>query len=206
MFIRKYWIPLSVFIVAICGVGLYYLQTQPPKEPIVIYKPVEPIEKPTAEVPEGDTSQGGHVHADGTWHEGPHEAEAPVESLVEPLSTEEVSEPEAETSVSFEDLFSYTDDEISKMTRDERSEIRRNLTEIMIHVSGEKTAVSGQRMSLVDEMNQLAEALGAGRITAREWSQKYTEMRKRQSELQQKSQELSAERERIRQYIRRLSQ
>ena len=27
----------------------------------------------TAEVPEGDTSQGGHVHADGTWHEGGHE-------------------------------------------------------------------------------------------------------------------------------------
>ncbi|MYA72550.1 hypothetical protein F4009_00125 [Candidatus Poribacteria bacterium] len=78
MFIRKYWIPLSVFIVAIVGIGLYLLATQPPKEPIVIYKPVEPIEKPTqqpkeTEVPEGDTSQGGHVHADGTWHEGPHE-------------------------------------------------------------------------------------------------------------------------------------
>ncbi len=77
MFLRKYWLPLSVFIVAIAGVGLYLLATQPPKEPIVIYKPVEPIEKPTeqppAEAPVGDTSQGGHVHADGTWHEGPHE-------------------------------------------------------------------------------------------------------------------------------------
>ena len=77
MFIRKYWLPISVFIVAIVGIGLYLLATQPPKEPIVIYKPVEPIEKPTqqpkAEAPVGDTSQGGHVHADGTWHEGPHE-------------------------------------------------------------------------------------------------------------------------------------
>ena len=79
MFLRKYWIPLlSVFIVAIVGVGLYYLQTQPPKEPIVIYTPVEPIEKPTeepkAEVsPVGDTSQGGHVHADGNpFHEETH--------------------------------------------------------------------------------------------------------------------------------------
>ena len=80
MFLRKYWLPISVFIVAIVGIGLYLLATQPPKEPIVIYKAVEPIEKPpqqptTAQAPVGDTSQGGHVHADGTWHEGPHETE-----------------------------------------------------------------------------------------------------------------------------------
>ncbi len=76
MFIRKYWLPLSVFLVTIAGVGLYLLATQPPKEPIKVYKLVEPIEKPTTQAPVGDTSQGGHVHADGTWHEGPHE---PVE-------------------------------------------------------------------------------------------------------------------------------
>ena len=28
----------------------------------------------TAEVPEGETSQGGHVHADGTFHAEPHDA------------------------------------------------------------------------------------------------------------------------------------
>lgn len=81
MFIRKYWLPLSVFLVTIAGIGLYLLATQPPKEPIKIYKVVEPekpTEQPITEVsPEGDTSQGGHIHADGTWHEGPHEA--PVE-------------------------------------------------------------------------------------------------------------------------------
>ena len=52
MFLRKYWRPLSVFIVAIAGVGIYLLATQPPKEPIVIYKTVTPIkrsETPTAE-------------------------------------------------------------------------------------------------------------------------------------------------------------
>ena len=89
MFIRKYWLPLSVFIVAIVGIGLYYLQTRPPKDPIVIYKPVEPLPKSeVAEAPERDTSQGGHRHTDGTWHEGPHEpveqpAEAPSEPIVE---------------------------------------------------------------------------------------------------------------------------
>ena len=30
-------------------------------------------QNPTTEVKAGDTSQGGRVHADGTWHEGPHE-------------------------------------------------------------------------------------------------------------------------------------
>ena len=83
MFLRKYWLPLSVFIVVIAGVGLYLLATRfPPKNPIKIYKAVEPIEKPTPEVLVGDTSQGGHFHADGTWHEGPHDA--PVDRPVLP--------------------------------------------------------------------------------------------------------------------------
>ena len=80
MFFRKYWIPLLVFIVAIVGVSLYVLQTRPPKEPIKIYKVVEPekpTEQPTTQAPVGDTSQGGHIHADGTWHEGPHETPQP---------------------------------------------------------------------------------------------------------------------------------
>ena len=74
MFWRKYWIGLTVFLVAIIGISLYYLQTRPPKDPIVIYKPVEPLPKSTAEVSEGDTAQGGHFHADGTWHEGPRDS------------------------------------------------------------------------------------------------------------------------------------
>lgn len=91
MFLRKYWLPLSVFIVVICAVGLYYLQTRPPKEPIVIYKPVEPLpkptEQPTAEVPVGDTSQGGHWHGD-EWHADPHET-------LEQPSIADISEPTA---------------------------------------------------------------------------------------------------------------
>ena len=81
MFLRKYWLPLSVFLVAIVGVGfLYYLQTRPPKDPIVIIKPVD-IEKPKeTEAPVGDTSEG-HVHADGTFHEGTHEPPPPPVQL-----------------------------------------------------------------------------------------------------------------------------
>jgi len=76
MFLRKYWIPLSVFLVAIVGVGLYLLATQPPREPIKIYKAVEPLEKPTepptTETPVVEkTEEGGHFHADGTWHAEP---------------------------------------------------------------------------------------------------------------------------------------
>ncbi|RKU25829.1 hypothetical protein C6499_14460 [Candidatus Poribacteria bacterium] len=87
MFIRKYWVPISVFIVAIAGVGLYLLATQPPKDPVVIYKAVKPLEKSTAKVPVGDTSQGGHFHADGTWHEGPHETEVPPTEMPVPPRT-----------------------------------------------------------------------------------------------------------------------
>ncbi len=76
MFLRKYWIPLSVFIVAIVGVGLYLLAMQPPKDPIVIYKPVEPLPKSEVKAPVGDTSEGGHFHADGTWHGEPHDPTA----------------------------------------------------------------------------------------------------------------------------------
>lgn len=90
MFLRKYWLPLSVFVVAIVGVGLYMLATRPPPETVKIYKTVKPIEKPTqqptVEAPVGDTSQGGHFHADGTFHADPHDA--PVESppVVQPKS------------------------------------------------------------------------------------------------------------------------
>ena len=95
MFGRKHWIGLTVFLVAIVGVGLYYLQTRPPKDPILIIKPVEPLpkstEQPKAEVPVDDTSQDGHFHADGTWHEGPHEpVEQPPPAAVSSLSDAEL--------------------------------------------------------------------------------------------------------------------
>jgi len=87
MFIRKYWLPISVFIVAIVGIGLYLLATQPPPEPVKIYKVVEPekpTKQPTTQAPvvqeTPQPQQDGHFHADGTWHEGPHETPSTVES------------------------------------------------------------------------------------------------------------------------------
>ena len=73
MFFRKYWIPLSVFIVAIVGVSLYVLQTRPPKDPILIVNPVEfeksPAKAPVVEQP----AEVGHVHAGGTFHAEAHD-------------------------------------------------------------------------------------------------------------------------------------
>ncbi len=88
MFIKKYWIPLAVFLVAIAGVGIYYLATQPPPEPIVTYTPVEPLakppEKPKTESPvvqeTPEAQQGGHTHADGTWHDGAQEQVAAAQA------------------------------------------------------------------------------------------------------------------------------
>ena len=52
-------------------------------------------QKPTtAEVPEGDTSQGGHFHEDGTFHAEPHEPVAETPSLQE--NTDKYSRPGSE--------------------------------------------------------------------------------------------------------------
>ena len=69
MFFRKYWVPLTVFLVLIVGISVYYLQTRPPKEPIKIYTPVEPLEKPP---PPGESAESGHWHGD-EWHSTPHD-------------------------------------------------------------------------------------------------------------------------------------
>ena len=93
MFLRKYWFPLSVFVVASVGVCLYMLTTQPPKPPIKVYNMVEPIEKPIqqpkAKVPVGETSRGRHFHAGGTWHAEPH-TENPTRG--KPMTIEETIE------------------------------------------------------------------------------------------------------------------
>lgn len=47
----------------------------------------KPTSNPTAEVPEGDTSQDGHFHADGTLHAGAHDSnENPSRSSQPPLA------------------------------------------------------------------------------------------------------------------------
>lgn len=64
---RKYWFPLTVFVVVIAGALVYQLTTHTPKPPI----------KEAREKPQGDdTAQGGHFHNDGTFQTEPHEAPA----------------------------------------------------------------------------------------------------------------------------------
>lgn len=88
MFIRKYWIPLSVFLIVIVMVSLYFLQTRPPEPPIMIIKPVE-VEKPTAEAPKpkppppGETPESGHWHGD-EWHSTPHETDEVPNGAIPP--------------------------------------------------------------------------------------------------------------------------
>ena len=66
---------ICILVLLICVVvSVYFLRTDLPEEPIKIYTPVEPLPKPKAEAPTGKTEQSGHVHEDGTWHEGTHEA------------------------------------------------------------------------------------------------------------------------------------
>ena len=69
MLLKKNWLPITVFIVVLAGVGLYFLQTRPPKDPIAIIKPVD-VEKPP---PPGETAESGHWHGD-EWHAEPHDA------------------------------------------------------------------------------------------------------------------------------------
>lgn len=79
MFIRKYWVPISVVLLVICAVGFLILAMQPSPDPIIIYKEVE-VEKPTAEAPVAErppppgASPHGHWHGD-EWHDAPHEAD-----------------------------------------------------------------------------------------------------------------------------------
>ena len=72
-FSKRFFIGVLVLVIC-CVVSVYFLNTDTSEAPIKIYKSVEPVAKPTAEVPVGDTSRGGHFHPNGTWHAEPHES------------------------------------------------------------------------------------------------------------------------------------
>ena len=96
MFIRKYWIGLTVFLLAIVGISLYYLQTPPPKGPIVIYKPVE-YEKQRAKAPVVEQpAEVGHFHPDGTFHAEPHEPITTPSEVSDPEVSRETTAPQME--------------------------------------------------------------------------------------------------------------
>ena len=65
---------IGILVLLICVVvSVYFLRPDLPEDPIVIYTPVAPLPKPKAEAPIGETERDGHVHEDGTWHDGSHE-------------------------------------------------------------------------------------------------------------------------------------
>lgn len=86
------------FVLLICAAaGLYLLYTDNPKEPILIVKSVEPIEKSTAKAgPVGDTSPDGHWHGN-VWHSEPHTDVFPSVSK----AMTEVRPPETEKDIDF---------------------------------------------------------------------------------------------------------
>ena len=74
---KRVWIPILIVLLAAIGCGLFYERQVSKQEPVKVYTPVPPERvaqlQPTAKSPASDTSQGGHFHADGTWHAEAHE-------------------------------------------------------------------------------------------------------------------------------------
>ena len=110
MFIRKSWVPLSVFLVAPCAIAFFSLRSDVPQEPIKVYKTTTPARRAKSEktiqarslsasrddTERPNTAAGGHFHADGTWHAQPHDEpqpNTPTRPVPDPDATEdEVSE------------------------------------------------------------------------------------------------------------------
>ena len=102
---------LAFFILSVVGGTLYisHVEKQGVEELATdedpVKQPTEKQQQPTAEAPVGDTSQGGHFHEDGTWHEGPHETsvvqpvEAPVATPPQPDPLETFSEEERQRAI-----------------------------------------------------------------------------------------------------------
>ena len=83
---------LAIFVLCVGG-SLFYSHHSKQKGEAALAETQDRVKQwnerqnPTTESKSGDTSQGGHVHADGTWHKGPHiETRAPTE-IVESAPT-----------------------------------------------------------------------------------------------------------------------
>lgn len=76
---KKFYIPIGVVILVICAIGLLFLRSQTPKEPIKVYKtttsaevqeqsiPVEVQEQSIPAEAQEQSTAGGHFHEEGTW-------------------------------------------------------------------------------------------------------------------------------------------
>ena len=78
VFSNRLFIGALAFFVLIVVSGTLYLRHIERQGQIELERTQERIkqweasQKQLEKVPEGDTSQGGHFHADGTWHDQPH--------------------------------------------------------------------------------------------------------------------------------------
>lgn len=63
---KKFYIPIGILILAICGVGLFSLRSDTPKEPIMIYKVVEPAKQSETQTATAtrDTADENLFHAE----------------------------------------------------------------------------------------------------------------------------------------------
>lgn len=94
MFMKKYWIPLLIVMLALVGCGLFYGCKVAKQEPVKVYKPVEvPQEATPKPPPPGETYETGHWHGD-EWHTEPHDTHAPAQPPQGEVSTVEASPPE----------------------------------------------------------------------------------------------------------------
>ncbi len=91
---------LAFFILSVVGGTLYisHVEKQSVEELATdedrVKQLTEKQQQPTAKAPVGDTSQGGHFHEDGTWHEGPHETPSLAEvDTSTPVQGSDISAP-----------------------------------------------------------------------------------------------------------------
>lgn len=78
MFQKKFWIPIVFVLIGVAIGGTFWSQHISSQEPIKVYKTTPMERPPVRETPVEPTVEGGHFHADGTFHAAPHET-APVE-------------------------------------------------------------------------------------------------------------------------------
>lgn len=74
MFRKNFWMPLVIFLIGVAIGGTFWRKHIMSQEPMKVYKttPLPTQRQGVNQTPEGTEAEGGHFHADGTWHAPPH--------------------------------------------------------------------------------------------------------------------------------------
>lgn len=152
---KKFYIPIGLCLVLLVAIGFLSLRSDVPDEPIKIYTAVEPLPKSTAEAPVGETSQGGHFHADGTWDTDPHTAKTEKQATPpkEPKPMTEVDMPLDHT----HPLVNSSDEDYRK-----REQRRAELSQRAIELANETELLSQAYLGSVDTELSLINSFLAG--------------------------------------------